>query len=52
MDCDACETEIFYDEWDKHWKMRVWNSHWDDRIDDYDYTDIKIKYCYECGKKY
>ncbi len=51
--CELCndkQTEI-YKGLDKKWYMRVENSHWDTYYDDYDFTDVEIKYCPFCGRK-
>lgn len=49
--CKTCEEEIFYDECRRCWMMRIENSNWDYWSDWFDYQDIPVKYCYECGKK-
>lgn len=48
--CEVCE-EFFYDDKKQCWIMRIQNRNWNDYLDDYDYTDIPVKYCYECGRK-
>lgn len=51
-DCHVCQEEIFFDEKDKVWVVRIENSNWNDYLDGFDYTDLAINFCYECGKDY
>lgn len=50
--CHVCDEKIFYDKHDKCWVMRIENYNWNSHSDGYDYNDIAINFCYECGKDY
>jgi hypothetical protein len=52
MDCKTCEELVFFDAYSKRWCMRVVNGNWDYRNDGFDYTDVDINFCPECGKDY
>lgn len=52
MSCQTCEDKIFRDKNDGRWYMRIENGNWNEYIDGFDYTDIQINFCYECGKSY
>ncbi|QJI52445.1 hypothetical protein [Psychrobacillus phage Perkons] len=50
--CEVCEDKIFFSNRENKWLMRMENSNWNDYVDGFDYDDIEINYCYECGRKY
>lgn len=52
MNCEVCEEEIYYDRFNNEWNLRIVNSNWSDFLDDFDYTEVKINFCYKCGKDY
>lgn len=50
--CEVCSSDDFwFCENVQQWYMRVQNSNWNETIDSFDYTDIPVNYCCECGKK-
>lgn len=49
--CTVCDEKNFKDI-DGKYKMRLENSNWDHYNDCFDYDDIEINYCYQCGKKF
>ena len=51
-ECSVCEGDIFYSEEDKKWYLRVEESGWNDYLDAFNYQDVEINYCYNCGKDY
>ena len=51
--CDVCEEDIFFDQNDSQWRMRIENSnYWDTYNDEFSYQYIEINFCYSCGKNY
>lgn len=48
--CEVCH-EFYYNERLKVWLLRVENSNWDYYSDGFDYDEIEVKYCFECGRK-
>ncbi|MFS0657503.1 hypothetical protein AB1L07_02595 [Niallia alba] len=50
--CIVCQEEVFLNTQENKWMMRIQNSNWNDYIDDFDYEDIEINFCYQCGKDY
>lgn len=50
--CDVCEESIWYHKPLNTWYLRVEGSTWNDRSEGFDFQDIKINFCYKCGKDY
>jgi hypothetical protein len=50
--CEVCEDDIWYCNATQSWYLRVEESHWNTYIDGFDFHDIPINHCYECGKDY
>lgn len=47
--CEVCE-EILYDKANNEYYLKIKGS-WDSYHDDYEYVELLINYCPECGKK-
>jgi len=52
MNCEVCEEDIYYDSFNKEWLLRVENSNWSEGLDNFDYTELQVNFCYKCGKDY
>lgn|GEM_PF-6095010 len=52
LECDVCKNDVWYCEATKRWYLRIEESSWNEYIDGFDFQDIPINFCYECGKDY
>jgi len=52
LSCEVCEKDIWYCEITDSWYLRIEESEWNHSIDGFNYQDIGINFCPECGKDY